>query len=88
MHTIVVVGNSLEVLGPVLQAIRNFSRASIKVVGNDTTRSIRWSLLCSQWKYATLQINDDDHLLQTLHHFSTKIHPHALLLPIVMRHTH
>lgn len=72
MHTFVVVGNSLEVLGPVLQAIRSFSRASIKVVGNDTTRSIRWSLMCSQWKYATLQMNDDDHLLQTLHHICTK----------------
>jgi predicted ATP-grasp superfamily ATP-dependent carboligase len=68
MHTIVVVGNSLEVLGPVLQAIRSFSRASIKVVGNNTTRSIRWSFLCSQWKYATLEMNDDDHLLQTLQH--------------------
>ncbi len=72
MHSIVVVGNSLEVLGPVLQAIQSFSRASIKVVGNDTTRSIRWSLVCSLWKYATLHMNDDDHLLQTLHHFSTK----------------
>lgn len=68
MHTIVVVGNSLEVLGPVLQAIRSFSRASIKVIGNNMTRSIRWSLMCSQWKFATLQINDDHQLLQTLQH--------------------
>lgn len=72
MHTIVVVGNSLEVLGPVLQAIRSFSRASIKVIGNGTTRSIRWSLLCSEWNYATLQTNDDDHLLQTLHRICSK----------------
>ena len=72
MHTIVVVGNSLEVLGPVLQAIRSFSRASINVVGNDTTRSIRWSILCSQWKYASLLMNDDDHLLQTPHHICIK----------------
>jgi predicted ATP-grasp superfamily ATP-dependent carboligase len=72
MHTIVVVGNSLEVLAPVLQAIRSFSRASIKVVGNNTTRSIRWSFLCSQWKYATLKKNDDDHLLQILHHICSK----------------
>ena len=66
MRNAVVVGNSLEVLGPVLQAIRSFSHARINVIGNQDTRSIRWSLLCDHWIRHSLAAHDDASLLQTL----------------------
>ena len=66
MRNAVVVGNSLQVLGPVLQAIRSFSRAEICVIGNDSTRSIRWSLLCNQWVRHSLSADEEQSLLQLL----------------------
>ena len=66
MRNAVVVGNSLQVLGPVLQAIRSFSRAEISVIGNDSTRSIRWSLLCNQWIRHPLTTDADQSLLHIL----------------------
>ena len=66
MRHAVVVGNSLQVLGPVLQAIRSFSRAHISVIGNDRTRSIRWALLCNQWIRHALSTREDEPLLMTL----------------------
>ncbi len=66
MRHAVVVGNSLQVLGPVLQAIRSFSRADISVMGNDSTRSIRWSLLCNHWIRHSLAAIEDESLLTTL----------------------
>jgi len=66
MRNAVVVGNSLQVLGPVLQAIRSFSRAEICVIGNDSTKSIRWSLLCNQWIRNSLTAEENQSLLDTL----------------------
>ena len=67
MRNAIVVSNSLEVLGPVLQAIRSFSRAHISAIGNDSTRSIRWSLLCDRWSRHTLAEGEDASLLQHIH---------------------
>lgn len=66
MRNAVVVGNSLQVLGPVLQAIRSFSGADISVIGNESTRSIRWSLLCNQWIRHSLSHSEDESLLALL----------------------
>ncbi len=66
MRHAIVVGNSLEVLGPVLQAIRSFSRARISVIGNDSTRSLRWSLLCDHWRRQSLYEPADADLLRQL----------------------
>lgn len=66
MRNAVVVGNSLQVLSPVLQAIRSFSRAQISVIGNDGTRSIRWSRLCDRWTRHSLCAEEDASLLASL----------------------
>ncbi|MFM8466688.1 MAG: ATP-grasp domain-containing protein [Oxalobacteraceae bacterium] len=66
MRNAVVVGNSLQVLGPVMLAIRSFSHAKINVIGNDSTRSIRWSLLCDEWRRHSLAADEDLALLSSL----------------------
>ncbi len=79
MRNAVVVGNSLQVLGPVLEAIRSFSRAEISVIGNDSTRSIRWSLLCNHWHRHTLLAGDDQSLLDILEKACRHDHPARII---------
>ena len=79
MRNAVVISNSLEVLGPVLQALRSFSRAPISVIGNDSTRSIRWSLLCDHWSRHTLAADDDAGLLQKIHTACARDNPSRII---------
>ena len=79
MRNAVVVGNSLQVLGPVCQAIRSFSRAEISVIGNDSTRSIRWSLLCNQWFRHSLTADADQSLLHLIQKTCARDYPARII---------
>lgn len=79
MRNAVVVGNSLQVLGPVLQAIRSFSRAEISVIGDDSTRSIRWSFLCNHWTRHSLSVGEDESLLTLLQKNCARDHPARII---------
>ena len=79
MRNAVVVGNSLQILGPVMLAIRSFSHAKINVIGNDSTRSIRWSLLCDQWTRHSLSADEDLELLNILQSLCTRDRPARII---------
>ena len=79
MRNAVVVGNSLQILGPVMLAIRSFSHAKINVIGNDSTRSIRWSLLCDHWERQSLSADEDPELLSVLKILCADDHPARII---------
>ena len=79
MRNAVVVGNSLQILGPVMLAIRNFSHANIHVIGNDSTRSIRWSLLCDHWTGHSLSSDEDLELLSILQSICARERPARII---------
>ena len=79
MRNAVVVGNSLQILGPVMLAIRSFSHANIHVIGNDSTRSIRWSLLCDHWTGHSLSADEDLELLSILQSICARERPARII---------
>ena len=79
MRNAVVVGNSLQILGPVLLAIRSFSHAKINVIGDNSTRSIRWSLLCYRWIEHSLSADEDHALLSILQNICARDRPARII---------
>ncbi len=80
MEHFILVGNSMRIALPVLQAIRSFSDASCTVLGDEKTLALRWSRLCKRHVCVDFGGGGDDDFVRWVHQFAEKT-PQAVLIP-------
>lgn len=80
MEHFILVGNSVRIALPVLQAIRSFGDASCAVLGDERTLALRWSRLCKRHVCVDFAGGGDDHFVRRVHQLAEKM-PQAVLIP-------
>lgn len=78
MTTFVLIGTSVRVALPVLQAVRSFADATCVLAGSKETLGLRWSRLCK--RHVLIDFDDDDNSVRLINRLAEQA-PQAILIP-------
>jgi predicted ATP-grasp superfamily ATP-dependent carboligase len=80
MDNFIVVGHHTELMLQVLLALHTYANEQCVVVGDDVTRALRWSSLCSRHVEVGLDGNDDEEFVRAIRQLAEDM-PQAILIP-------